>query len=99
MTLWIVYLVVALFALVRGAGLFVTGAKKVGASLGMSEFSIGQSIGLKRYFYWVLLLLMSGIYFLRQAVVKLLSRCRQVAGRLWRQNQSSLLLLALPLSL
>jgi len=44
MTLWIVYLVLALFALVRGSGLFVTGAKQVGASLGMSKFSIGVLI-------------------------------------------------------
>jgi len=44
MTLWIVYLVVALFALVRGAGMFVTGAKTVGASLGMSPFAIGVLI-------------------------------------------------------
>ena len=44
MTLWIVYLVVALFALVRGAGMFVTGAKQVGASLGMSKFAIGVLI-------------------------------------------------------
>jgi len=44
MTLWIVYLVVALFALVRGSGMFVTGAKQVGASLGMSQFTIGVLI-------------------------------------------------------
>jgi len=44
MTLWIVYLVVALIALVRGAGMFVTGAKQVGASLGMSKFAIGVLI-------------------------------------------------------
>jgi len=44
MTLWIVYLVVALFALVRGADMFVTGAKQVGAALGMSQFVIGVLI-------------------------------------------------------
>jgi len=44
MTLWIVYLVLALIALVRGAGVFVTGAKQVGASLGMSQFAIGVLI-------------------------------------------------------
>jgi len=44
MTLWTIYLVIALFALVRGSGLFVTGAKQVGASLGMSQFTIGVLI-------------------------------------------------------
>lgn len=44
MTLWLAYLAVALFALVRGAGMFVTGAKQVGASLGMSQFAIGVLI-------------------------------------------------------
>jgi len=44
MTLWIVYLVVALFALVRGADIFVTGAKQVGAAFGMSQFAIGVLI-------------------------------------------------------
>jgi len=44
MTLWIVYLAIALFALVRGAGIFVTGAKQVGTSLGMSKFAIGVLI-------------------------------------------------------
>ena len=44
MTLWIVYLVIALFGLVRGAGMFVTGAKQVGAALGMSQFAIGVLI-------------------------------------------------------
>jgi len=44
MTLWTVYLVIALFALVRGSGIFVTGAKQVGASLGMSQFTIGVLI-------------------------------------------------------
>jgi len=44
MTLWTIYLVAALFALVRGAGIFVTGAKQVGASFGMSKFAIGVLI-------------------------------------------------------
>ena len=44
MTLWIVYLAIALFALVKGAGMFVTGAKQVGAALGMSKFAIGVLI-------------------------------------------------------
>lgn len=44
MTLWIVYLAVAIFALVRGSGMFVTGAKQVGSSLGMSKFAIGVLI-------------------------------------------------------
>ena len=44
MTLWIVYLVLALFALVRGSGMFVTGAKQVGQALGMSKFAIGVLI-------------------------------------------------------
>jgi len=44
MTLWIVYLAIALFALVKGAGIFVTGAKQVGAALGMSKFAIGVLI-------------------------------------------------------
>ncbi len=44
MTLWIVYLAIALFALVRGAGMFVTGAKQVGTALGMSKFAIGVLI-------------------------------------------------------
>ncbi len=44
MTLWIVYLVLALFALVRGADIFVTGAKQVGSALGMSQFAIGVLI-------------------------------------------------------
>lgn len=44
MALWILYLVIALFALVRGSGMFVTGAKQVGQSLGMSSFAIGVLI-------------------------------------------------------
>lgn len=44
MTLWIVYLVLALFALVRGSGMFVTGAKQAGQALGMSKFAIGVLI-------------------------------------------------------
>lgn len=34
----------ALFALVRGSGMFVTGAKQVGTALGMSKFAIGVLI-------------------------------------------------------
>ena len=44
MTLWIIYLAIALFALVKGAGIFVTGAKQVGTALGMSKFAIGVLI-------------------------------------------------------
>ena len=44
MTLWIIYLAIALVALVHGAGMFVTGAKQVGAALGMSKFAIGVLI-------------------------------------------------------
>ena len=44
MTLWVIYLAIALFALVKGAGMFVTGAKQVGAALGMSKFAIGVLI-------------------------------------------------------
>lgn len=39
-----VYLTIALFALVRGADMFVVGAKQIGASLGMSKFAIGVLI-------------------------------------------------------
>lgn len=41
---WIGILAVALFALVRGADLFVEGAKRIGASFGMSSFAIGVLI-------------------------------------------------------
>lgn len=41
---WTLYLTAALFALVRGADMFVIGAKQVGASLGMSKFAIGVLI-------------------------------------------------------
>lgn len=44
MTLWIISLAVAIFALVRGSGMFVTGAKQVGSALGMSSFAIGVLI-------------------------------------------------------
>ncbi len=44
LVVWLVYLGVALFALVRGADVFVTGAKQMGASLGMSKFAIGVLI-------------------------------------------------------
>ena len=42
--IWSGFLVAALFALVRGADVFVVGAKQVGASLGMSKFAIGVLI-------------------------------------------------------
>lgn len=42
--LWTIYLAAALFTLVRGADMFVVGAKQVGASLGMSKFAIGVLI-------------------------------------------------------
>ncbi len=41
---WSIFLVIALFVLVRGADLFVVGAKQMGASLGMSKFAIGVLI-------------------------------------------------------
>ncbi len=41
---WLVFLVGALFVLVRGADLFVVGAKQMGASLGMNKFAIGVLI-------------------------------------------------------
>lgn len=41
---WVVYLALAMFALVRGADTFVVGAKQMGASLGMSRFAIGVLI-------------------------------------------------------
>lgn len=41
---WAVSLIVALFALVRGADVFVVGAKQMGAALGMSKFAIGVLI-------------------------------------------------------
>ncbi len=44
LALWLVVLVAALFALVRGADMFVVGAKQMGASLGMSKFAIGVLI-------------------------------------------------------
>lgn len=42
--LWSVILSASLFALVRGADMFVVGAKQVGATLGMSKFAIGVLI-------------------------------------------------------
>lgn len=42
--IWVVVLGAALFALVRGADMFVFGAKQMGASLGMSPFAIGVLI-------------------------------------------------------
>lgn len=41
---WIGILIVSLYVLVRGADLFVEGAKQVGAALGMSAFAIGVLI-------------------------------------------------------
>lgn len=41
---WVVILAAALFVLVRGADVFVVGAKQVGASFGMSSFAIGVLI-------------------------------------------------------
>ena len=41
---WVIYLALAMFALVRGADTFVSGAKQMGASLGMSRFAIGVLI-------------------------------------------------------
>lgn len=41
---WSAILVVALYVLVRGADLFVEGAKQVGAAFGMSSFAIGVLI-------------------------------------------------------
>ena len=41
---WIGILMVALFVLVRGADLFVAGAKQIGAALGMNSFLIGVLI-------------------------------------------------------
>jgi len=41
---WVVILVVALYVLVRGADVFVEGAKQIGASFGMSSFAIGVLI-------------------------------------------------------
>lgn len=43
-TAWIGVLLVALFALIRGADTFVVGATQIGASLGMSKFAIGVLI-------------------------------------------------------
>jgi cation:H+ antiporter len=42
--IWVGILAVSLFALVRGADMFVVGAKQMGASLGMSKFAIGVLI-------------------------------------------------------
>ena len=44
LTLWTIYLAAALFTLVRGADMFVVGAKQVGSSMGMSKFAIGVLI-------------------------------------------------------
>lgn len=44
LTKYVVMLAVALYVLVRGADLFVEGAKKIGGALGMSSFAIGVLI-------------------------------------------------------
>jgi cation:H+ antiporter len=44
MTLWFLYLGAAVFVLVRGSEVFVTGAKQMGSSAGMSSFAIGVLI-------------------------------------------------------
>ncbi len=41
---WTGFLLLAVYALVRGADMFVEGAKQIGASLGMSAFAIGVLI-------------------------------------------------------
>lgn len=43
-SVWSLFLVAALFVLIRGADTFVVGAKQMGASLGMSKFAIGVLI-------------------------------------------------------
>ena len=42
--IWTAYLAVSIFVLVRGADLFVDGAKKIGFSMGMSPFMVGVLI-------------------------------------------------------
>jgi cation:H+ antiporter len=44
LTLWSVFLIGALFVLIRGADMFIVGSKQVGSSLGMSKFAIGVLI-------------------------------------------------------
>jgi cation:H+ antiporter len=44
MLIWIVGLLASLYVLVRGADLFVEGAKKIGMKLGMSSFAVGVLI-------------------------------------------------------
>ena len=44
LTQWVIFLLVSLFVLIRGADVFVVGAKQMGASLGMSKFAIGVLI-------------------------------------------------------
>ena len=39
--LWIVFLIASLFVLIRGADVFVVGAKQIGTAFGMSKFAIG----------------------------------------------------------
>jgi cation:H+ antiporter len=42
--LYTLYLCIALFVLVRSSGLFLSGAKKIGSSFGLSQFTIGVLI-------------------------------------------------------
>lgn len=42
--IWTAFLLLAVYALVRGADMFVEGAKQIGAALGMSAFAIGVLI-------------------------------------------------------
>lgn len=44
MLIWVAFLCLSLFALIRGADMFVVGAKQMGASLGMRKFAIGVLI-------------------------------------------------------
>ena len=44
MLIWVVVLAISLYILVRGADLFVEGAKQVGSAFGMSSFAIGVLI-------------------------------------------------------
>jgi len=44
MVIWIIVLAVSLFVLVRGADMFVAGAKQIGGAFGMSSFAIGVLI-------------------------------------------------------
>lgn len=44
MFLWVVYLLVSLFVLVRSSDVFVAGAKQIGSAAGMSPFAVGVLI-------------------------------------------------------